>query len=896
MKRTIIILLLLNLTLAALAMATPDKKPHPKSWNIEDVLKQESARSFNISPDGKWTVWVKTRPDVKQDKAVNDLMLTSLIDSVQIQLTRGETSENAPQWSPDGKYIAFTSVRGKGKDKANQIWVMSSKGGEAWQLSTLKKGINSFKWRDNNHLIFTAREDSYQFENALKAKKDNVIVVGDQEHFMPVRLFQIDLKSKKVERLSMNTGKVQEFAISPNGRWIVTNEGQSIHYGYDQRTPPRQFIYDLKDATRKELFTEKKMKPSRFVWQLDNSGFFCTQPLSKSKKDDYINVSILIYFDMATQEHQRVPLKWDWKLGFGGMMMTHEGLLTSLAAGPYQKWALYNKENTWIKTDLTDTRMKNIRFNAASRDGKHLIYTYSEADKSPVIHTALINSARLQDSRKIIELNKWIHKKNIARAEVVYWKGAKGDQVNGILYYPHNYEEGNQYALMASIHGGPTGVDQDAFREGWTNYPNILASRDCFVLKVNYHGSGNHGLDWVDSIREHYYEYEVPDILKGIDHFINKGMVDPDKLGIMGWSNGAILATACVVETNRFKVCAPGAGDVNWTSDYGNCAFGAGFDNAYFGGPPWERPDYYIKKSPLFRMQKVNTPTIIFFGTADTNVPTEQGWEHYRALQQIGRAPVRFLLFPDQPHGLRKITHQRRKMEEEIAWFDRYFFKTYEEANEAFKKGSPLDLALKKTKATRHDGYYGIQKNGTLIPETVENDSLSIGRFEVTRAQYAEFDTHFTFAPSTGNMPVSDITFEKAKAYCRWLSGKVEASYRLPKVSEWKKFSAKASGIAGNSLDYWADYAITPEDAAKLQSKIDELTGNLGLILPVGSFKGVGDDPIFDLEGNVAEWCSLKDGKGVIKGGAAVLPKDKKASYIAPPAAYRGFRVVCDKK
>ena len=105
-----------------------------------------------------------------------------------------------------------------------------------------------------------------------------------------------------------------------------------------------------------------------------------------------------------------------------------------------------------------------------------------------------------------------------------------GDMVEGILYYPHEYEKDKKYPLMVSIHGGPAGVDMDAFNDNWSNYPNILAGKGAFVLKVNYHGSGNYGLKWVESIKEHYYEYEVPDILNGADFLVNKGLVDSDKL------------------------------------------------------------------------------------------------------------------------------------------------------------------------------------------------------------------------------------------------------------------------------------------------------------------------------------------------------------------------------
>ena len=152
-------------------------------------------------------------------------------------------------------------------------------------------------------------------------------------------------------------------------------------------------------------------------------------------------------------------------------------------------------------------------------------------------------------------------------------------------------------------------------------------------------------------------------------------------MAVMGWSNGAIIATMLTVQyPDMFLAATPGAGDVNWTSDFGTCQFGVTFDQSYFGGAPWDDVngktynESYILKSPLFELEKVKTPTLIFHGSEDRAVPRDQGWEYYRALQQSNRAPVRFLWFPGQPHGLQKITHQKRKMEEELAWFDKYFF------------------------------------------------------------------------------------------------------------------------------------------------------------------------------------------------------------------------------
>ncbi|MEW6736451.1 MAG: prolyl oligopeptidase family serine peptidase, partial [Acidobacteriota bacterium] len=417
--------------------------------------------------------------------------------------------------------------------------------------------------------------------------------------------------------------------------------------------------------------------------------------------------------------------------------------------------------------------------------------------------------------------------------------------------------------------------------------------REAFVLKPNYHGSSNYGLRWVESISGgKYYDLEVPDIEKGVDTLIAKGLVDADKLGVMGWSNGGILTIALTVTTTRYKVASAGAGDVEWSSDWGNCAFGASFDNYYFGKSPLEDPQLYISKSPFYRLDKVRTPTIIFFGTEDKDVPTQQGWLHYRALQQLGNTDVKFILFPGEKHSPKKLAHQRRKLEEELAWFDKYLFKSNKDSNEALKPDSPLARSLKLNK-TKGDGKrYGTMEKGYLIPEMVKRDGLEIGRFEVTRAQYAQFDKKYLVEPGKENYPANGINFEQAKAYCQWLSKVTGQNYRLGTETELMPIYDEPAE-SENTLDYWAGYRVNPDDAERLSSKIKELGDQAALLKEVGSFKGVGEDEsIFDLGGNVAEWAVRKDGTGVLIGGSADKPADLKLRVRLAAASYIGFRVL----
>jgi len=180
-----------------------------------------------------------------------------------------------------------------------------------------------------------------------------------------------------------------------------------------------------------------------------------------------------------------------------------------------------------------------------------------------------------------------------------------------------------------------------------------------------------------------------------------------------------------------------------------------------------------------------------------------------------------------------------------------------------------------------------------LIPETVKRGAIEIGRFEITRAQFAAFDKDYKFDAGTENYPANRITLEQARAYCKWLSELTGETYRLPNESETIDFYKVRSGE--NTLDYWAGYALNPEDAQKLEAKIKELPGDAPLLREVGSFAAEGDEGeelVFDLSGNVAEWATASDGAGKTLGGSADRPADGKTQYRAEDPAYTGFRVV----
>lgn len=863
-------------------------------WSPDDILLAERAGSMEISPDGKWAVWVKSQMDKEKGSQISNLFLSSLTEEKEIQLTRGKDYCGSPSWSPDGTRIAFISNRkpnGNGEgDNQRRVWILDMNGGEPYQAFKLDRGIASYDWKDDETIVFTAEEEPSLYALEIKEKKDTSDVIEDEAHQLPVRIFEACLDSGKIRRISKNTDWIRSMDVSPDGKWAAAIHQRSLRFAYDHAVTPALFIYNLETGEATELEEGNRVAFAGIQWGKDSKGLYYAREYSSHPLYFTAAITLLKYHDLESGRSMDVPLDWEWGLGgyYSSLVVTDDGFIALMADGVRFEPSRYVRDGlSWTRHSLDGTHSENIFGLSISADGQTMAYEFSTASTPPQWYRAQLEGNKITGEKQFTNLNPSYKDKAIPRTEIINWIGANDDEVDGILYYPKNYREGEKYPLMLSIHGGPAGTDLDAWSESYVSPKVILSEKGAFVLKVNYHGSANYGLEWVESIGDgKYYDLEPIDIEKGVDYLIEKGMVDPDQLGTMGWSNGSILSTSLITRSNRFKVASCGAGDVEWISDWGNVMFGASFDNYYFGGPPYEMPDFYIEKSPYFKLKDVTTPTIIYTGTDDVNVPPSQSWSHFRVMQQATDTPIRFIVFPGEPHGLRKYQHQARKLREDLRWFDIHLFKTYEPGNEALKENSPLHLALELQKAKTDQGLYGIAFEETLIPETVQTGGVEISKFEITRAQYQEFDSSYEFPTGTENHPANGITFAKAKEYAAWLSDLTGDTYRVPNQDE-------VAGIykvgKENTLDHWAGYSPNPDDTELLAEKITELPGSAPLLKKVGMFNS--SQGVFDLGGNVSEWAIGENGKGVLLGNSADLPAETESKTDAAEA-YRGIRII----
>ena len=212
---------------------------------------------------------------------------------------------------------------------------------------------------------------------------------------------------------------------------------------------------------------------------------------------------------------------------------------------------------------------------------------------------------------------------------------------------------------------GPTGRWADSF-ETWGQ---LLAQRGYAVIYPNIRGSIGYGQKFVEMNRADWGGGDFKEVMAAVDAMIARGVADPNRLGIGGWSYGGYMAAWAVTQTGRFKAAVSGAPVIDMASEFGT-ENGSQYDE-WFYGTPYEKLDGFIKSSPMTFVKNVKTPTLLLQGEDDTTDPIGQSQQFYRGLKRYN-VESDFVVYPREPHGLREEKHLIDRLNRVVAWFDRY--------------------------------------------------------------------------------------------------------------------------------------------------------------------------------------------------------------------------------
>ena len=262
--------------------------------------------------------------------------------------------------------------------------------------------------------------------------------------------------------------------------------------------------------------------------------------------------------------------------------------------------------------------------------------------------------------------DEWLAKVDLGAVEDFDFTAPDGTKVGAILVKPVGYEASKRYPLILYIHGGPNGQDQHEL----DLESQILAAAGYAVLNVNYRGSAGRDAAFQTAIFADWGRLEVVDLLAGVDAAVAKGIADPARLGIGGWSYGGISTNYTIATDPRFKAAVSGAGSSLQHAMYGTDQYI--FQYNLEMGPPWKNPDVWMKVSyPFFKADRIKTPTLFLCSQADFNVPCAGAEQMYQALRTEG-VDTQLVIYPDQHHGLTVPSYRRDRLQRYLNWFAKY--------------------------------------------------------------------------------------------------------------------------------------------------------------------------------------------------------------------------------
>ena len=654
------------------ADAAPTLPGGKRLLNISDMFRVRSVGNLQISPDGEWVLYSVAQLDSVRDRSDSDLYMTRWDGSRTIRLTYSPESEGSPRFSPDGKYVSYTSSRGiTPASRGPQIFLLDRSGGEAQKLTDVNGGVSGYEWSpDSKRLILSVQDPDPDANRPPLAdttvRRQPSPIVVDRYHFKEDgegylgnrrrHLFLFEVESKKIDQLT--SGKYSEI----NPAW--SPDGQSIAFVSERGADPDKEndsnIYVLEarvTAQPKQLTKFTGPDGGRPAWSPDG------------KVIAYLQGSEPKYYAYSQNKLALVPVA-------GGEERVLTTALDRAVGSPV--WA---SDGTSLLVQVEDDRANHLARvratdGAVTRllEGRRVVSSFALSPNGKVAVLAGVptqpNEVFAFDNGNLRALTKenafWLEGVQLGTTEDFSAKGKDGTTVNGLMVKPATYKAGTRYPTILRIHGGPNSQDQHAF----SFERELLAAAGYVVLAVNYRGSGGRGAEYQKAIYADWGNKEVQDLLAAVDHAVATGVADSTRLGIGGWSYGGILTNYTIATTPRFKAATSGAGSSLQTTMYGTDQYIFQYDTEV--GQPWSNKELWDKLSyPFWQANKIKTPTLFLGGENDMNVPITGSEQMYMALKSQG-IDTQLIVYPNQNHGITLPSYQKDRYQRYLDWYAKY--------------------------------------------------------------------------------------------------------------------------------------------------------------------------------------------------------------------------------
>lgn len=641
---------------------------------LDDLFRLQDVGDPEVSPDGKWVAYTVSTIDTTADKRLTDIWMVNWEGTQDIRLTyANENSASAPRWSPEGKYLSFTSDR-PGKAKGSQVWVLDRQGGEARQLTDTKNHLSYYAWSpDGKKLLLGIAEDKQAESEGKDKEKDKEKekpkpIVIDRYHFkqdiegyistetMPTLIYLFDIETRKLEKLTTDTKYNEQNAVwSPDGTHIayVSNHDPDP----DRTTNTDVFVVEAKtNSTPKKLTTFEGQDGGRLAWSPDSKWVAYLQG-SAPKYLEY-NQNKLAVVPAAGGESRVLTEKLDRAVSSPAFSEDGQSVTVLVTDDRSEYLASVSLNDGTVKPLIDTPGSAMLRDQAAGHSA--LVWT---TDTAP----GEIYASEDGKLRKLTSHNEALAAQlKLGETRDLQAKTKDGADVHALLTLPVGYQAGQKYPMLLRIHGGPDGQDAHAF----VPERQLFAGHGYAILNVNYRGSAGRSAAYQQIIFSDWGDKEVTDLLACVDEAVKQGFADPDRLGVGGWSYGGILTDYTIATTTRFKAAISGAGTGSPLGFYGVDQYIIQYDQEL--GPPWKNLDIYLKLGyPLLHADRIHTPTLFMGGNKDFNVPLMGGEQMYQALRSLN-VPTELVVYPEQFHGFTRPSFIRDRYQRYFNWYDKY--------------------------------------------------------------------------------------------------------------------------------------------------------------------------------------------------------------------------------
>jgi dipeptidyl aminopeptidase/acylaminoacyl peptidase len=626
-------------------------------------LKLRAVGTPRVSPDGSRIVYTVNEAVTSADKSefVTQVWMATVATKQSVQLTFGEKSSTNPKWSPDGKWIAFTSNR---KDNRNNLFRLSLDGGEAEPLTDLKSAVTNFDWSPDGRYIAYTMADPKTEEEEKNDKGRNDFRWVD-ENYKLSRLYVVTLQKdangkREPRKLTTANFQVGSFDWSAGSSRIAFSHSKSPVA--NDWTTADVSIVEVANANVTVLAGTPAAEDSP-LYSPDGKSIALIVNDNPSRWAQSATIQIV---PAGGGQPKSLMASYDGQPGIAGWSADSKRIYFSETKGTATQ--LYTIDVAANRIDEVKTTPAVLSGWSLNRTATTFGFIRQTADTPPDVFIAsAANFAPVQ----ITTVNADFKMPPLGKTEVIRWKSKDGKEIEGLLTYPVNYQAGQRVPLILNIHGGPAGVFVQSFIGGRGVYPlAAFSSRGYAILRPNPRGSSGYGAEFRRANTRDWGFGDYQDLMTGVDRAVEMGVADPERLGVMGWSYGGFMTSWVVTQTKRFKAASAGAPVTNLMSFNGTADIPA-FVPDYFGGQFWEVMDLYQKHSPIFNVKGVTTPTMIQHGEADVRVPISQGYEFYNALKAQG-VETRMLVLPRQPHGPNEPKMQLAAMKANLDWFEKY--------------------------------------------------------------------------------------------------------------------------------------------------------------------------------------------------------------------------------